>query len=384
MNIDKLNRVLANYIEKYDLLNNKEHNEIYKWEAVHYFQNNWNINCEDFGEMFKSAMGRSENIIDNSIVQPCNGIIFLCKQDTKMMEEVRAEFQKLLVTDNGDYKKRLSKIDAFVSAINAMLQKVACGKWKYNQNRRAVIMYLSFIEPEDNYMFKSTEAKVFSECIEFGDEIGSGQSFRLDTYYRMCNELVNIIKENKELCGLLNAKLEYISKDKNEAEQSIITMEGKYNILAYDIIYCANAYGLYNGILQKEHVKLGSATQRIVEQKAYMKELYEKRNILIRELEAISEDKDKLQFPVLIGIQLKNIRYGLGTVIEQKGNYLTVQFLTENKKFALPDAISKGYLRGDNVELVDLCKKVSELIDKEEKSIREIRRINAELSIMED
>ena len=45
-------------------------------------------------------------------------------------------------------------------------------------------------------MFKSTEARAFSDCYEFGEDIGSGQTFRLDVYYRMCRELVDEIKNS--------------------------------------------------------------------------------------------------------------------------------------------------------------------------------------------
>ena len=85
---------------------------------------------------------------------------------------------------------RQGRIHMFVDAINEKLQKAAPNKWKYNQDRRSVIMYLSFIAPDENFMFKSTEARAFSDCYEFGEDIGSGQTFRLDVYYRMCRELV--------------------------------------------------------------------------------------------------------------------------------------------------------------------------------------------------
>ena len=64
-------------------------------------------------------------------------------------------------------------------------------------------MYLSFISPDDNFMFKSTEARAFANDCEFGEDIGSGQTFRLDVYYRMCRELAEEIKNNEKLCALL-------------------------------------------------------------------------------------------------------------------------------------------------------------------------------------
>lgn len=153
MNRDNLQKLIDNYVENYEMLNDAEHNEIYKWTAVNHFQRHWNLDADGFGEMFKQAMGKSSNIIDNSIVQPSNGIVFLCKQDRETEKKVQEEFRKLLAPDEGNIKVRQDKIDSFIKAMNEMLQKVAPGKWKYDQDRRAVIMYLSFIAPDDNFMF---------------------------------------------------------------------------------------------------------------------------------------------------------------------------------------------------------------------------------------
>lgn len=34
MNRDNLQKLIDNYVEKYEMLNDAEHNEIYKWTAV--------------------------------------------------------------------------------------------------------------------------------------------------------------------------------------------------------------------------------------------------------------------------------------------------------------------------------------------------------------
>ena len=65
------------------LLNDAEHDEIYKWNAVNHFQKYWDLDTDEFGEMFKQAMEKSFNLINNGIVQPTSGIVFLCKQDKK-------------------------------------------------------------------------------------------------------------------------------------------------------------------------------------------------------------------------------------------------------------------------------------------------------------
>ena len=97
MNQANLAKLFHNYIESYNVLTDKEHDELYKWRAVNHFQCHWDLEAENFGEMFEQAMGQSFNLINNSIVQPTSGIVFLCKQNKETEEEVREEFRKLLV-----------------------------------------------------------------------------------------------------------------------------------------------------------------------------------------------------------------------------------------------------------------------------------------------
>lgn len=384
MNTENVQKLLDNYIENYETLNDPEHHEIYKWTAVNHFQRHWDLDEPAFGEMFKRAMGKSENIIDNSIVQPSNGIVFLCKQDKDTEEAVRAEFKKLLAPDGGDIKYRQSKIDAFIDTINGMLQKAAPGKWKYDQDRRAVIMYLSFIAPADNFMFKSTEAKSFAECYEYGDDIGSGQTFRLDNYYRMCQELVEEIEQNDTLCDLLNDRLQYEAEIDDEKEFPVTDLEGKLNILAYDIMYCAHTYNLYYDMTIRKKAKANSPEQRRQQMAEKRNELTGRRDELNILLEQVSGKKEEIKYPDIVGVPVKNIKYGTGTITEHQGRYLTVEFPVGVKKFAVPDVFAKGFLKIDNQDVVTISKELAELIAEEEKYAREIRGINAELVRLEE
>ena len=83
MNQANLAKLFHNYIESYNVLTDAEHDELYKWRAVNHFQKHWNLEADEFGEMFKQAMEQSFNIVNNSIVQPANGIVFLCKQQKR-------------------------------------------------------------------------------------------------------------------------------------------------------------------------------------------------------------------------------------------------------------------------------------------------------------
>lgn len=47
MNNENLNKLLENYIASFDVVNNEEHQEYYKWEAIKHFENSiYNLNNE--------------------------------------------------------------------------------------------------------------------------------------------------------------------------------------------------------------------------------------------------------------------------------------------------------------------------------------------------
>ncbi len=380
MNQANLAKLFHNYIESYNVLTDAEHDELYKWRAVNHFQKHWNLEADEFGEMFKQAMEQSFNIVNNSIVQPANGIVFLCKQDKKTEEEVREEFRKLLAPDGGDIRARQDRIDTFAAAINEKLQNAAPGKWKYDQDRRSVIMYLSFISPDDNFMFKSTEARAFANGCEFGEDIGSGQTFRLDVYYRMCRELAEEIKKNEKLCVLLEDKLQAEANvDENETN-SITEVAGRYNIYAYDIIYCAHAYNLYGDIPVRKKTKLSAVEQKRQEKENRVKDLIAQREEKNEQFEQLEKQLNEMKFPDIIGMKVKNIRYGEGNVTDQNGKYVTVEFTAGAKNFILPDAFEKGFLKSADEEISACFEEIGSLKKTKEKYEGNIRLLSTEIS----
>lgn len=241
-------------------------------------------------------------------------------------------------------------------------------------------MYLSFISPDDNFMFKSTEARAFANDCEFGEDIGSGQTFRLDVYYRMCRELAEEIKNNEKLCALLEDKLQ-AEANVDEDETNLITeLVGRYNIYAYDIIYCAHAYNLYGDIPVRKKTKLSSIEQKKQDRQIRIQELASQRDEAKEQIEQVDAQLKENLLPDLTGMTVKNIRYGAGTVAEQSGKYLTVEFSAGTKKFVLPDAVAKGFLKIEDADTMGSFEKIGLLTERKEKYTREIEMLTTEIT----
>ena len=194
MNTLKLNAILQQFIDNFDYLSAKDGgDEGYKWVAAYCFKQNWNIEAEDFLAMFNDSMKEMSNLIDNSQVQPLSGIRLLLKQPEEV-EFVRNSFKELFSDDNGDIAARQDRVDAFVESVNDRIAKYTPeGSWRYNQSRGNVIDYLNLWRPHENYIYKATEANEWAACVEFGEDFGSGTTFSLAKYYKMCDELLDAV-----------------------------------------------------------------------------------------------------------------------------------------------------------------------------------------------
>ena len=58
MNQKALENIISFYKENYSQI---EKHELYKWKAVQTFQDNWNIDEEDFYEMLKRSLSQTKN-----------------------------------------------------------------------------------------------------------------------------------------------------------------------------------------------------------------------------------------------------------------------------------------------------------------------------------
>ena len=60
-NRELLKKVLAQY--KKDFVSTQWSNEKFKWEAVKWFQDNWDVNASDFHEMLTRSLDKTSNLL---------------------------------------------------------------------------------------------------------------------------------------------------------------------------------------------------------------------------------------------------------------------------------------------------------------------------------
>ena len=359
MNLERFNKIIDIYIDKFEMLTNDDCDENMKWRAMYHFKENFDIDAPDFHEMFKYAMSESSIIINNGTVQPVNGILKLITHEEDTM---RGLFAMLYEDDGGDLDKRQDKIERFVEETNKLLEKYERGKWKYKQDFRSVLAYLTFLKPEENYLYKSSQCQPFFRYLEYGEEIGYGQYFKLSRYYRMCDEVRQAISKHQELIETHNTRWGKVKDPQDDL-----------HILTFDIIYCSIVYSFYEF---ENYTKIIRKSKSDLEQERIESEIDTKRI----ELEALEAELTNAQavldeFPEinLEGQNIKHRMFGKGLVSKQTGSYIEVAFAAKTSKFILTTAFIGGFLSSEDVTILERCKQIESAIalcDKLEKAIK--------------
>ena len=342
MNTERLNKLIGSYINNFEMINNDVHDENMKWKAIYHFKNNFDINASDFYEMFKYAMSESSIIINNGTVQPINGILKLITHEPETMRQL---FAMLYAEDNGDLDARQDKIECFVDEANKLLEKYERGKWKFKQDFRSVLAYLVFYKPEENYLYKSSQSQPFFRYLEYGEEIGYGQYFKLSRYYRMCDEVREVLANDSELMATHNTRWEVVGNTEDDL-----------HILTFDLIYCSIVYSFYEF---QNYQKVIRKSKSDLEQERIEAEIEKKRYELAELENLLAEEQMKLDSIPDINIEGQNVRhkmFGLGTVVKQNGTYIEVAFAQKNSKFIVTMAFINGFLSSEDTSIVERCK----------------------------
>ena len=129
-------------------------NEKYKWEAVKHFQDNWDINAEDFPTMLSNALSKTGNLLAALNFFPRR---MIKQYATRFPKEVKGLFEELF-NESLDLKER---IDAFIAGVEYIhKQWDVNGTLNHYQTFNAVSTYLWLRYPDKYYIYKPSVAKL--------------------------------------------------------------------------------------------------------------------------------------------------------------------------------------------------------------------------------
>lgn len=194
-----LEDVLIRY--KQDFITTWWEKEKYKWEAVKCFQDNWNIDAQDFADMIKRALGKTENLLASRNNFPARMIEGFSKSAP---EEVRTMYIGLF----DESKDVISRILKFKDDASILLEKHGHGAKNHYQHENAVSTYLWLRFPDKYYIYKYSETKSVSEKLASSFLIKRGAyAENLSNFYAIYDEVCQELKSDKELINLLKLRL---------------------------------------------------------------------------------------------------------------------------------------------------------------------------------
>ena len=195
----RLKNVLAQY--KQSFVSTQWGNEKYKWEAVKWFQDNWDVNASDFPEMLIQSLDKTFNLLASNNNFPKGMIVGFAKAAP---EEVRAMFIALF-DESQDVFERMN---AFKMQSSILLEKYGNGAAQHYQYENAISTYLWLRYPDKYYIYKFGEVKTVSSELESDYRFKKGAyADNIRNFLRLYDEISAALKEDTELVNLFQSQL---------------------------------------------------------------------------------------------------------------------------------------------------------------------------------
>lgn len=323
MNDNHVQQIFSHYIDKFEYINNHNHQEYYKWQIAKRFRPEMDAALSATDEFFATKLYAvkklTSNLID-SYTQPFHGLVKFAEQEP---ETVRNMFTMLF---DGNRDNLQERVHSFLTQSHALRDKYYPDSYLYKEDMHSVTGYLFLYDPDHNYIYKPTHARDFADCVEFYDEWGTGADTRLDIYYRMCDQLVTAIKANKELMATDASRFE---NGWGENPDTFYPDTEKH-ILAFDLIYCCSTYGLFKGIsFERPKTKERQLMQERKDKAVRLSQQLEKARHDSEELKAALEYVDSVY---TVGRAIHHKKYGDGIIKDKKDTLVTVEFPEAGEK----------------------------------------------------
>ena len=181
----RLKEILVEYKKRF--VQKRWPDENFKWEAVKCFQDNWDVNADDFSGMLKKSLSKTDALLASPNNFPAQMII---KFAEIVPEEVRSMFLVLFDESRDVYER----IDTFKQKSYGLLERYGSGAKHHYQKENPICTYLWLRYPDKYYVYKFREVKAVS------DELQSDYIFKTGDY---TNNIRNFLAFYNEICAEL-------------------------------------------------------------------------------------------------------------------------------------------------------------------------------------
>lgn len=197
----RLQEILEDYKRDFDAEHWKE--ERFKWEAVQWFQDHWDIDAADFPAMLERSLGKAaKRLLLSQNRFPARMIVGLAK---KAPEEVRAMFVRLF-DEQQDLGER---IQAFKEQAEEVFEKYD-GREDRNhfQDENTITTYLWLRYPDRYYIYKFGEVRGVTKALAPSCHLKAGAyQENLSVFWQLYDEIAAVLRGDPEMRALLDRHL---------------------------------------------------------------------------------------------------------------------------------------------------------------------------------
>lgn len=224
-----LTPLIQAYIDNWDYINNLE---IYKWEAVKFFQSVFFTEGESITKRTMRALSKHVNLLDTQKYFPLGVINDMNKSKPKVADKLFAN----LFDESKPLRERVTTyIKEFDKTVETMADE-GYSDWKGRDNLQsyqdthAISVYLALRYPQHHYIYKYGIFRDFTEIVGYKRK-ETDKIDRFIEFYSLCGEVkIELLKE-KEFIAQYNTWM----KLHGYTDES-------YNLLTQDFIYSVVRY----------------------------------------------------------------------------------------------------------------------------------------------
>ncbi len=194
-----LQKVLEQY--KRDFVLTQWEDEKYKWEAVKCFQDNWDVEADDFADMLTKSLSKTYNLLASANNFPA-------KMITEFAQTASEEVRSMFIVLFDERKDVYERIETFKMRSSMLLEQHSDGNRQHYQYENAITTYLWLRYPDKYYIYKYSEVKAVADVLKSGYYFKKGAyADNIRHFYRLYDEICQEIKGDTELVRLLKGKL---------------------------------------------------------------------------------------------------------------------------------------------------------------------------------
>lgn len=300
------------------------------WDAALACGAAFDLGAENLSAMLHAAFDAASDAINYAgSVQPLHGLYCLAEQKPEELRQALTE----LIREHGDpLSARQMRMQQFAARCNELLADCTDAKRSYAQNLRSAMAILAIARPEENFLYKATEARYLADMIGCQTDVSSGAHFSLEGYYGMCQVLADELQENGQLAALI-------------PQTGRAVTAGCRNLMVYDMLLSAGPkkLGLFGDAepLIRTRSRAGQANQ---ERAVRVAQLQQEIDGVKGRIAQVDAEIAGLPEPELVGMRCTSRAFGEATIVAVDGQRLTVEAGGAQRRMVTPGCFLQGHL----------------------------------------